>query len=72
MLKPKQAKAGQDDLTICMQLIQPPGGAISHTSPEPKQVWAELDSPVGAAGVQTDRCPSSFLGCFYFMMWGAR
>ena len=28
--KPKQAKAGQDDLTVCPQLIQPHNSAISH------------------------------------------
>ena len=47
MPKPKQAKAGQDELTSCPQLIQPLSGATTHATPEPQQIWAELDSPVG-------------------------
>ena len=63
-LKPKQAKAGQDDLTICLRGILATGDyccSFNHialpffASPEPKQVWAEFDGPVGIAGVQTER-----------------
>ena len=42
LLKPKQAKAGQNDLAICLQCIQPPGGAHRHAVLEPKEVQAEL------------------------------
>ena len=70
--KPKQAKAGQDDLTICQQLIQPLSGATTHAMLELQQVQAELDSPAGTAGIQTERCPSPFFGRLCCMIWGAR
>ena len=71
MPKPKQAKAMQDDLTSCPQLVQPPSGSTAHAEPEPKQVRAELDSPAGTAGIQTERCPFYFFGHLCCMMWGA-
>ena len=38
--KPKQSEAGQDDLGICPQLIQPPGGTTYVAVLEPKQAQA--------------------------------
>ena len=49
--KPKQDKTGQDDLSICPQIIEPPGSIISCAAQEPKQVWAELDGLASTAGI---------------------
>ena len=39
--KPKQAKAGQNELTSCLQQIQPLSGGTTHAALEPKQVRAD-------------------------------
>ena len=57
----KQAKAGQDDVTICLQPIQSHSGATSHATPELKQVWAEFNSLADIAGIQTHGYPYSLL-----------
>ena len=53
------------------QLIQPLSGGTTHAVPEPQQVWAELDSPVVAIGVQTERYLSYLFRHLCCMMWGA-
>ena len=62
---------GQNELTGCLWLIQPISGITTITGPEPKQVWAELDSPMGTVGVQDGTCPYCFFRCLCCMMWVA-
>ena len=61
MLKPNQAKTGQDGLNISLQRIQPPRGTFSCANPEPKQAWGGLDGPAGPDVIQTWLCLFSLL-----------
>ena len=70
--KPKQATAGQNELTSCLRSIQPLSGGTTHAMPELQQVWAVLDSLAVTAGIRTERCSSSFFGYLCCITWGAR